>query len=264
MELLFLFARFALCVVHGLKRLSPAATEIEPQTKNSEVTPNVTTCNCYLPTNCRGRNSTCQVGGGCLPQGKNDGVCFIGTAPPSATALAEMSEQDKSLVLTQNRAMSDALDVYFKSFMRAIANGGGRPDPVLLSSALNVPLSDVGRDHVEKAVWISMDAVMGWDFQTPTTIQRAQGFQGNIREVDGVRSAGAIVDAARRGLIDAMASGDNGRVAAPLEAFWSKNPDYIPRHVGRSLPSRPRGSSRHESRSCMSNRYSKARGWNAN
>jgi hypothetical protein len=30
--------------------------------------------------------------------------------------------------------------------------------------------------------------------------------------------------------------GDNGRVAAPLEAFWSKNPNYIPRHVGRCYP----------------------------
>ncbi len=59
---------------------------------------------------------------------------------------------------------------------------------------------------------------------------------GNIREVDGVRSASAIIDAARKGLLEALKTGDDDKVSAPLQEFWSKNPRYIPNHLGRCYP----------------------------
>ncbi|HEY6269362.1 MAG TPA: hypothetical protein VIX11_13755 [Candidatus Acidoferrum sp.] len=59
---------------------------------------------------------------------------------------------------------------------------------------------------------------------------------GNIREVDGVGAAKGIVDATRRGLVDALKTADDSRVAAPLRAFWSKNPNFVPRHLGRCYP----------------------------
>ena len=89
---------------------------------------------------------------------------------------------------------------------------------------------------MEHAVWLSLDAVMGWDFQYPTNIQRAEGFVGNIREVDGVRSASAIVDATRRALLEAIKKSDTSQVAGPLRDFWSKHPNYVPNHLGRCYP----------------------------
>jgi hypothetical protein len=168
-----------------------------------------------------------------LGNGKNDGKCQIGVVPPPGTAQAT---SDPKVILADREAMSSALDSYFRSFIKAIDNGGGQPNGKLLQSAFDTRLSRAGHENVELAVWISLDAVMGWDFQYPTALQRTEGFVGNIREVDGVKSAGLIVDAARRSLVDAVESGDSTRVAGPIQDFWSKHPDSMPSHLGRCYP----------------------------
>src|SRR5216684_2061448 len=159
-------------------------------------------CNCYFSTDCKGRIALCQLGTGCLVQGKNDGSCTIGGAPPPGANLsAAMSNEEKSRVVAERLALSSAVDSYFQGFLKAIENGGGHPDPKLVQDALDTHLSKAGHDRVELAVWQSLDAVMGWDFNYPLTQQRAEGFVGNIREVDGVVAAAGIVEAARRGLL---------------------------------------------------------------
>lgn len=199
--------------------------------------PPVTLCDCYFSTDCKGRTALCQLGTGCLVQGKNDGKCQIsGSLPPSANLNVAMSNEEKSRVVAERLALSSAVDFYFQGFLKAIENGGGHPDAKFVQAALNTHLSKSGHDRVELAVWQSPDAVMGWDFNYPLTFQRAEGFVGNIREVDGVGAATGIVDAARRGLLDALKTGDDSKVGAPLRAFWSKNPNYAPRHLGRCYP----------------------------
>ena len=194
-------------------------------------------CNCYFSSDCRLRNGLCQYGTGCLTQGKNDGACtVVGAPPPSTNLSAAMSNEEKSRVVAERLALSTAVDSYFQGFLKAIENGGGHPDPKLVQAALDTHLSKDGHDRVELAVWESLDAVMGWDFNYPLTFQRAEGFVGNIREVDGVGAAAGIVDATRRGLLDALKTGDDSRVVAPLRAFWSKNPTYVPCHLGRCYP----------------------------
>jgi hypothetical protein len=147
-----------------------------------------------------------------------------------------MSNEERSRVVAERRVLSSAVDSYFQGFLKAIERGGGHPDPKFVQAALDAHLSKNGHDHVELAVWQSLDAVMGWDFNYPLMFQRAEGFVGNIREVDGVGDATGIVDATRRGLLDSLKTGDVDRVSAPLRAFWSKNPNYVPRHLGRCYP----------------------------
>lgn len=194
-------------------------------------------CNCYYSTDCvKGRHPTCQLGSNCLPQGKNDGVCEIEAAPQPTSSINTLSEESRKLRSAERLVVSSALDAYFKSFLKAIEEGGGNPDSELLRSALNVRLSQPERHDVESSIWVTLDALMGWDFQYPTALQRTEGFWGNIREVDGVRSAHAIVDAARVGLIAAVTSGDINAVSEPLREFWAKNPNYKPNHLGRCYP----------------------------
>lgn len=195
-----------------------------------------TICTCYYSSDCRGRNSTCDLGGRCLPSGKKDGTCNIGTAPPLIGSADVPPVEQNNLVAADKLAVSSALDAHFRSFIKATENGGGHPDPELLQSAQNVRLSEEGHSRVERAVWVSLDAVMGWDFQYPTAVQKAEGFEGNIREVEGGTSAGAIVDADSRGLLEALRTGDTKDVAPPLQEFWAKNPNYQPNHLGRCYP----------------------------
>jgi hypothetical protein len=194
-----------------------------------------TLCACYYASDCRTRNALCNYSGSCLPQGKNHGLCDL-VAPPPSTNLDAVSNENRGLVVAERIAISSAVDSYFQGFMKAIENGGGHPDPKLVRAALDIRLSQNLHDRVELAVWVSLDAVMGWDFEFPLKFQRAEGFMGNVRDVGGVRASGAIVDAARRGLLDALKTGDSSKVVPPLQEFWSKNPNYMPRHLGRCYP----------------------------
>jgi hypothetical protein len=133
-------------------------------------------------------------------------------------------------------AVYAAVDSYFQAFLKAVNQGGGVPDQKLVAAAQKAMPSKTGLDNVEYAVWVSLDATMGWDFMYPSKLQRASGYVGNIREVHGVNAASGIVDAARKGLLDAVQSGDATKVTAPLQEFWAKNPDFIPRHLGRCYP----------------------------
>jgi hypothetical protein len=144
--------------------------------------------------------------------------------------------ENRAVLLSDRRAISAAVDAYFRSFVKAIENGGGLPDPNLLQDALDARLSQTAHDRVEQAVWVSLDAVIGWDFESPTPIQKAQGFAGNVREVGGVQDAEGIVDATRRGFLKALETNDAGNVVPPLLDFWSKNPRYMPHHLGRCYP----------------------------
>jgi hypothetical protein len=132
--------------------------------------------------------------------------------------------------------MSSALNAHFMGFIKAIKNGGGQPDPKLVHLAQNAHISQDEHDSVETAVWLSLDAVMGWDFDYPSKLARTEGFVGNIREVGGVGAAEGIVDAARRGLTESLKTGDYTKVESLLLEFWAKNPSYLPRHTGRCYP----------------------------
>jgi hypothetical protein len=146
-------------------------------------------CTCYLPSDCKGRNAVCGLGGSCLPQGKKDGKCEVPASPPSAVAAGATVTTNTELVATDRLAMSSAIDAYFRSFIKAVEKGGGHPDSDLLATAQNVRLSQAQHSIVEEAVWVSLDAVMGWDFQYPTDMQKIEGFVGNVREVHGVTAA---------------------------------------------------------------------------
>lgn len=77
---------------------------------------------------------------------------------------------------------------------------------------------------------------MGWDFMYPTDTQRQTGYVGNIREVDGVGDAAALVDAVRLGLTEAIKTRNSTEIDPPLRAFWSKHAGYAPQHTGRCYP----------------------------
>jgi len=197
-------------------------------------------CNCYYSTDCS-KGNTCGGYGSCTASGKSDGTCstnavegggdigmILGKNRPAQKQLP-MPKQDPTAVYA-------AVDSYFQAFLKAVNQGGGVPDQKLVAVAQKAIPSKAGLDNVEYAVWVSMDAVMGWDFMYPNKWQRKTGYVGNIREVHGVSAASGIVDATRRGLLEAMQSGDATKVEGPLHEFWSKNPNFIPRHLGRCYP----------------------------
>ena len=232
------FFILTLCLVHVAYSQQPPSdsTRGRNTATTTTVPPPANICSCYYSSDCKGRTATCQRGSYCLPSGKNDGVCNIGTAPTPLPNLDALSEENREVLLSDRRAISAAVDAYFRSFVKAIENGGGFPDPNLLQDALNARLSQTAHDRVEQAVWVSLDAVMGWDFESPNLIQKAQGFAGNVREVGGVQDAAGIVDATRRGFLKALETNDAGNVVPPLLDFWSKNPRYMPHHLGRCYP----------------------------
>jgi len=191
------------------------------------------TCDCYYSSDCSS-GKTCGGYGNCTASGKLDGTCSGGSEE-----IFSKGPLDKKLLPTPKQdpaAVYAAVDTYFQAFIKAVNRGGGVPDQKLLATAQKAAATEAGRRDVEYAVWVSMDAVMGWDFMYPNDLQRASGFVGNIREVHGVAAASGIVDAARRGILDAIQSGDATKVAGPLQEFWSKNPNFIPRHLGRCYP----------------------------
>jgi hypothetical protein len=193
-------------------------------------------CTCYYSRDCSS-GQTCGGMGNCVADGKKDGSCSQ-TVPAASVSLPNLSSRKAkhSTAKEDRAALQGAVDAYFQAFLKAIERGGGRPDPKLVQAALKTPLSKAGRDRVEYAVWVSMDAVMGWDFMYPSKFLRASGFVGNIREVNGVSSAAGIVEATRRGILDAIESGDATKINAPLREFWAKNPTYMPHHLGRCYP----------------------------
>lgn len=178
-------------------------------------------CNCYWSSDC-GTGNSCGGYGSCNAGPKNDGTC---------TYNGLLKKRLESPV-----ALGSALDYFFKAYLKAIDRGGGAPDSVLVEAAQSVPLSSPGHDLVEYTVWVSLDAEIGWDFIYPSTFLRVSGFPGNIREVNTVKSSSGLVDAARRGLLSAMQSGDQAEVVAPVREFWAKNPTFAPSHLGRCYP----------------------------
>jgi hypothetical protein len=121
-------------------------------------------------------------------------------------------------------AVYAAVDSYFQAFLKAVNQGGGVPDQKLVATAQKAMPNKTGLDNVEYAVWVSLDATMGWDFMYPSKLQRASGYVGNIREVHGVNAASGIVDAARKGLLDAVQSGDATKVTAPRRSSGRRIP----------------------------------------
>lgn len=200
----------------------------------------VPTCNCYYSSDCSSGN-TCGGLGDCRANGKSDGKCSVRAAtddsgygmilgkklPPGKLPTAKPED---------SAALSAAVDGYFQAFLRAIKRGGGLPDEKLVATAQKTQLSQVGHQDAEYTVWVALDAVMGWDFMYPNKLQRASGYVGNIREVHGIKASEGIVDATRRGLLDALQSRDASKVAQPLQEFWLHNPNFIPRHLGRCYP----------------------------
>jgi hypothetical protein len=179
------------------------------------------TCDCYWSADC-GTGNTCGGYGSCTAGGKSDGTCrYVG--------LSKRLERPASL--------GAAVDSFFKAYEKAIERGGGVPDADLVRAAEEVPLSRGGHDLVEYAVWVSLDAVIGWDFMYPSISQRATGdYYGNIREVGGVGGSSGLVDAARRGLLAAMQSGDSADVVKPIQEFWASHHNFAPHHLGRCYP----------------------------
>ena len=182
------FFILTLCLVHVAYSQQSDPTRGRIAVSTDTVPPPANICSCYYSRDCKGRTATCQRGTYCLPSGKNDGVCNIGTAPTALPNLDALSVENRALLLSDRRAISAAVDAYFRSFVKAIENGGGFPDPNLLQDALDARLSQTAHDRVEQVVWASLDAVIGWDFESPTPIQKAQGFAGNVREVGGSKT----------------------------------------------------------------------------
>lgn len=189
------------------------------------------TCNCYYSSDCTGVNY-CQGYGNCTPSGKLDGTC-------STIAVANTVDSARSGQVPVKEKAEDvyaAVDSYFQAFLKAVKKGGGVPDPELVAVAQKAHLSQSGHDGVERAVWVSLDAVMGWDFMYPNKLQRSWGAVGNIREVPSGAVAAGLVEATRQGLLAAIQAHDPAKVDAPLQAFWAENPTYIPQHLGRCYP----------------------------
>ncbi|SRR6266700_1654882 len=196
-------------------------------------------CNCYYSSDCS-KGNTCGGLGNCTPNGKSDGKCSTNAASLNGhgIVLSNRLPQGKQPRVTKENsvALYAAVDGYFQAFLKAVKQGGGLPDKKLVTAAQKTQLSKVGHRDAEYAVWVALDAVMGWDFMYPNNLQRATGYVGNIREVHGVKAAEGIVDATRRGLLNALQSRDASKVAGPLQDFWSHNPNFIPQHMGRCYP----------------------------
>lgn len=92
------------------------------------------------------------------------------------------------------------------------------------------------------SVWVSLDATIGWDFMYPGDFLRSSGFLGNIREVGDAPApsqhlpAAELVAAARRGLVDAIRSGNETDATVPVRQFWDGNTSFTPHHLGRCYP----------------------------
>jgi len=187
------------------------------------------TCNCYYTSDCTGVNY-CQGYGNCTPSGKLDGTCSTIAVASASAKTGQAPAKEKS------EAVYAAVDLYFQAFLKAVKKGGGVPDPEFVAEAQKAHLSKSGHDGVENAVWVSLDAVMGWDFMYPNKLQTSLGAVGNIREVPSGEIAAAIVEATRRGLLDSIQAHDPTKVDGPLQEFWTENPAYIPQHLGRCYP----------------------------
>jgi len=197
-------------------------------------------CNCYYSSDCS-KGNTCGGMGDCTASGKSDGTCSINANSGGGDVAPILSKKQRLILPQASKKESDialyaAIDGYFQAFLKAIKQGGGVPDKKLIDAAQKTGLSKKGHDDVEYAVWVALDAVMGWDFMYPNKLQRATGYVGNIREVHGVKTAEGIVDAARRGLLEAIQFRNVSNVAGPLQDFWAQNPNFVPRHLGRCYP----------------------------
>ncbi len=181
-------------------------------------------CNCYYSSDCSSGDA-CSYGGTCTPSGKKDGTC-----KGNAELETQKSTNHSSLLVAR------AVDLYFEAYLSAIRKGGGHPDPTLINMAQNVPLSSKTHEIIQQGTWITLDALMGWDFMYPPEYLRSRGYWGNIREVHGVEDAFKLVDITRRAYINAIETQNTGAIVEPLTNFWNETTDYRPRHTGRRYP----------------------------
>lgn len=144
----------------------PESEAIAEGTRN-KATQDEGSCNCYYSSDCTSPDY-CSYGSSCTPSGKKDGTC---------KGNAELAIQNSTNPLLVARAV----DLYFEAYLRAIRKGGGHPDPTLIKMAQNVPLSSKTHEIIQDGIWVTLDALMGWDFMYPPEYFPRPGYWGNIR-----------------------------------------------------------------------------------
>jgi|SRR5947199_5990659 len=134
-------------------------------------------CNCYYTSDCGGGGKSCGGYGDCTGSGKSDGTCSTATVGAGGGIAPILSKKlpAKNQLPGPTSGPDDiysAVDGYFQAFLQAVNHGGGVPDPQLIRTAQKTLESESSLNDVEYGVWVSMDAVMGWDFMYPNKLQR--------------------------------------------------------------------------------------------
>jgi hypothetical protein len=177
------------------------------------------TCNCYWSSDC-GSNQSCGGYFSCEQSGKLDGTC---------RSSGGLSPGDFPI-------LHGAVDDYYQAFLAAAMGGGGLPDAEISARAQGKSLSLEGHFAAQQIVNDSLDVVLGFDFLRPQ-IMFCHGF-GQIFSFRSFypREAEELVDATRRGVVDAIRAKEPARVGGPIRGFWAKHPNYRPLHTGRCFP----------------------------
>jgi hypothetical protein len=172
-------------------------------------------CSCYFDDEC---DLLCGGYGQCTPNGKADGTC--GPWKPHGGIFDAV-------------AWSKAADLYFEAYQVPVKAGEGRPDERLLQVAGKIELGDDTRGNhevLQQVIFECLDAALGFDFQFPQPGQST----GNIRGVPP--EATELVEAVRKGFVNALVKKDPNVAAVPIREFWKNHPNYVPRHTGRYYP----------------------------
>ncbi len=233
----------AIGAVAAIQWIDSRNAEITAVTDTPEEPPPPVFCDCYYDQDC-GFLFYCRYDVECtwVPKGIDDDELdrhCPGTTEGSCDGLCKFLKLPYDVV--GRDTVARVADLYFRAYMRA-AEGKTEfrePDYSILAEARSIELPDDGHKMLTGAVFSTLDLTTGWDFavglrdMSDPERPAKDGFFRGIPEGGGMLQ---IIDAARRGFVDTIRSGEAEAIWPPLEEFWANNPNYRPNHGGRCYP----------------------------
>lgn len=195
-------------------------------------------CNCYFDDDCwfwqicdydadctkiRKGSSDCRQEPGRASTGSCDGVCTAGWRRGVAFSASEVAGY---------------VERYFDVFIKAARTAPGLPTTRDIVD-VDRTVADGCRSDVKRWVFGALEVVLGWDLvigERDPSNPGAAPIDAFLAHIADVEATPAILLAARDALTSALRAEDADRVVGPIEAFWTRFPNYVPAHTGRCYP----------------------------
>jgi len=133
-------------------------------------------------------------------------------------------------------------DLYFQAYLAVLPAGVVSLTRGFMDAAGAVGVSDEWRQELLSAVVNALDRVVGWDVKFsgyPTSTGVPPLFVDSLDPIEDsvrIKAMEAIIEAARRGIVNGILANNPDAVSQPIEDFWQQYPDYRPMHTGRCYP----------------------------